>query len=536
MSTSRLFLVLLLALASVPGQQMLWEIPPVNNGGYRECYPFSDFDRDGVDDILAYRFTATIPAPTRSLCVLSGFSGAVLYQDSPFYGDSFVGQAGDCDGDGYDEYVWFSSFTMHVHSPRLNQELFRIPPATGPSPVVNPIGGDFGMGMEPRIDLDGDGLGDLLAATRTSVTSVLYAFNHQGVLRYSIPALSYGWVIRSIANVGDRDGDGGEDFLVGAIGGPQLQGGAFLFSGRTGTLIRSHFGLQPFDLIGGFVANAGDFDRDGVPDLLASNEISLGSSRQITMVWSGATGAVLHVWSDPNFLLGDPISGRYDVDLDGVPDVLFSCRACQAPPNIYYGMIKALSSRDDWLLQETHAEIGWGSYGFYVADLGVRPGNPHPVYAVAFNDLVGNGGRLQVWRSEPPRSSITGASCSTTGEALVPGLRTTPTGSRMQIANAPPAALAWCILGNGTATTTSGLPLPVALDSFGFPGCSLLVPLDAVGTTVTGTTGIDRGYAFFDLPRRLAATAGQRFAVQWLLLDPASGFEAWTKRRDFWVQ
>jgi hypothetical protein len=60
--------------------------------------------------------------------------------------------------------------------------------------------------------------------------------------------------------------------------------------------------------------------------------------------------------------------------------------------------------------------------------------------------------------------------------------------------------------------------------------------MDAVGTTVTGTTGIDRGYAFFDLPRRLAATAGQRFAVQWLVLDPATGFEAWTKRRDFWVQ
>jgi hypothetical protein len=177
-------------------------------------------------------------------------------------------------------------------------------------------------------------------------------------------------------------------------------------------------------------------------------------------------------------------------------------------------------------------------YGDYVADLGVQAGNPHPVYAVdcLYCTPGSSAFTLQVWRSEPARSTLSGSGCATSGNPLVPGLRKTATGSRLQLAGAPPGALAWCILGDGTATTTSGLPLPVALDPYGFQGCSLNVPLDFVGATITGTSGIDRGYAAFDLPVPLAATGGRRCAAQWLVLDPATGFESWTMRRDFWLR
>jgi hypothetical protein len=116
---------------------------------------------------------------------------------------------------------------------------------------------------------------------------------------------------------------------------------------------------------------------------------------------------------------------------------------------------------------------------------------------------------------------------------MLPGLRNTATGSRLQLAGAPAGALVWCILGNGTATTTSGLPLPVALDPYGFQGCDLLVPLDFAGATIAGSAGINRGYAAFDLPRPLATAGGTPFACQWLVLDPTTGLHAWTMRREF---
>lgn len=525
---------LLLLLASVTGQQLLWRIPGANYVGIQWCEAFSDFDLDGCNDVFAIRDVAP-PTLRQNLdyLILSGRDGSVLHRASHPYGYELSHVAGDFDGDGFDEYFWSTPGGFHLYSPRRNAEILTFVPS-GVSPAVG--GGDFaqGEGLEPKIDLDGDGRSDLLAATIRVGNSNLYAYNHLGQLRYIIPAYAHGWVIRSIANVGDRDGDGGEDFLVGTHGGANLEGGVFLFSGRTGTLIRFHPGLQAYDFLGGWVGPAGDMDGDGVPDLIASNP--LGFNGNVTVAWSGATGAVIRVWRDPAYLTGLPASAQYDADVDGVPDVLLQCANCQFVPFLR-GAIQVASGRDGSILQEAH-ETSYvsGYYGNYVAALGPQPGNPHPVYASTNYDYSQNAGTITAYRSEPTRTSLSGTGCATNGSAMVPGFRTTPTGSRLQIANAPPGALAWCILGFGASTSTAGLPLPVALDPYGFPGCTLNVPLDFVGATSTGTAGIDRGYAAFDLPVSPASAGGTQFAVQWLVLDPTAGFEAWSSRRDFWLQ
>ncbi|MEQ1736822.1 MAG: VCBS repeat-containing protein [Rhodoglobus sp.] len=527
-------IALLLLASPALGQQLLWRIPGVNYVGIQWCETFGDYDGDGGSDIFAIRdLAASSTRQNLDYLILSGRDGRVLHVSSQSWGNQYPHAAGDFDGDGFDEFLWTGSAgRIHVYSPRWSTELFNFIPAVIPGGAPTQYGN--GEAFEAKIDLDGDGLNDLLAATTTSTNSYVYAYNHLGQMRYAIPAHVNRWIVMSIANVGDRDGDGGEDFLVGANGGANAEGGVFLFSGRTGTLLRYHPGLQAYDLLGGLVGPAGDFDQDGLPDLVASNP--LGFNGHVTVVWSGATGSVLRVWRDPSYQTGLLSSAEFDADLDGLPDVMLKCASCQFVPFLH-GAVQVASGRDGAILQETH-ETSYisGYYGDYVASLGPQPGSPHPVYALTHYDYPQNAGTLEVYRSEPLRTSVTGAGCATTGNVLIPGFRSSPTGSRLQIANAPAGALAWCILGFGASTSTGGLPLPVALDPYGFPGCSLLVPLDFVGTTLTGASGMDRGYAAFDLPVPPAAAAGTRFATQWLVLDPTTGFEAWSSRRDFWLQ
>jgi hypothetical protein len=86
--------------------------------------------------------------------------------------------------------------------------------------------------------------------------------------------------------------------------------------------------------------------------------------------------------------------------------------------------------------------------------------------------------------------------------------------TRLHLSDAPSGALAVLLLGHGGTHERPWLF-----------GCSTSLSVDALIPTVTGTSGLNRGYAWIDLPRALAAP-GQHQAVvqgQWVVLDPMSG-------------
>lgn len=146
----------------------------------------------------------------------------------------------------------------------------------------------------------------------------------------------------SMAFVGDINGDGVPDLLVGApkqdIGANAEQGQAYLISGATGGLILTL--NNPFSQAGSrfgiSVASAGDINGDGKNDLLvgAPNQNvgvcqigdSSGCSVGQAFVFSSATGALLQTLNHPATLrgafFGSAVGSSGDLNGDLVPDLI----------------------------------------------------------------------------------------------------------------------------------------------------------------------------------------------------------------------
>ncbi|MEO6597990.1 MAG: hypothetical protein ABIP94_24870, partial [Planctomycetota bacterium] len=102
--------------------------------------------------------------------------------------------------------------------------------------------------------------------------------------------------------------------------------------------------------------------------------------------------------------------------------------------------------------------------------------------------------------------------------------------------SAPPDALALCVIASVAATNGGGTTIPTLLDPLGLTGCTLLVPPVLMALRVTGSIGMDRGYADVDLRPALVPTGGTEYAAQWVVLDPITLAHATTARYEFRVQ
>ncbi len=124
-----------------------------------------------------------------------------------------------------------------------------------------------------------------------------------------------------IKSVGEIDGDGHDDIMLGAPYSEHLlnyTGGVFLYSGLTHQLIHHVPGTKDDQLLGMDVQGMGDIDGDGHADFLAG---SPGVSR--IGFYSGAAGTIIYEQEDLNQpWFRDSLANIPDYDGDGVRDFL----------------------------------------------------------------------------------------------------------------------------------------------------------------------------------------------------------------------
>lgn len=306
-----------------------------------------DLDADGRDDFLVSAVLGRLTgggSPGSVFAYSSRTGAALLRLDGGSLWEEFgysLAAPGDLDGDGHDDILVGTPFypdpvsgldagAVSAHSGRDGSLLYRI---------LNPVWGRrFGQSVASVGDADGDGTADFLVGAPRGLYPYARVYSGRtGVILWEFqpPMPDISFFGNAVSGVGDADGDSVADLAVGApwtLLSSAYEGSVYVYSGATGALLHRLDG-SPWQFLGSALAPAGDMDGDGLGDLVVS-ALGYGSfAPPLVRAYSGATGAILLEIAPPvafDDLFGVSVGGA-DVDGDGIPDLVVGAPGTDGP-------------------------------------------------------------------------------------------------------------------------------------------------------------------------------------------------------------
>lgn len=361
---------------------LLWIFtdPPKTTAPVLAC--LGDVDGDGVDELV---IGSSLPASgpgTGEVRIYKGGSFSLLYTlvgDATTY--SFgrsLAVIGDVDLDGARDLAvgapyapWPTPGSVQVFSGRTGTKLFML---LGEVPASSASGTEgFGQHVSAAGDVNADGWPDIVVSlfqdkSAQSLGKVRVYSGRDGSLLLGLhPGGNEPSFGSAISQLGDVDLDSHDDVAVSdpypstAVG----QGRVYLFSGRTGALIKSIDWTAPEYLYGG-LAPAGDVNGDGFPDIVAGGEHTV-------QILSGRVKPEPGPWlisetngSNVGEEFGAAVAGAGDGDADGHEDLAVGAPSSDAG-GFDSGEVRLLSGQDASVLFDVPGVAPGERFGSAVA-------------------------------------------------------------------------------------------------------------------------------------------------------------------------
>ncbi|MCB9916604.1 MAG: FG-GAP repeat protein [Planctomycetes bacterium] len=238
-----------------------------------------------------------------------------------------VASAGDVNNDGFDDVLVGAPENFNVFL--TGEGYVRVYSGQNGSVLATLDGVNlqdaFGHAVSGLGDVNGDGHDDFLVGARLYSVGI----NQRGMVRvisgatftplYDVVGATMGEQLGySVSGCGDVNGDGIPDFVAGAPFANNNQGLVRVYSGVDGSVIHTFTGAAANGRLGYSCGQLGDVNNDGRADVL------VGSLFDGVYVISGMAGTQLQHWTSlvSNDIYGKSVAGIDDMNGDGKRDVL----------------------------------------------------------------------------------------------------------------------------------------------------------------------------------------------------------------------